>query len=94
MSSPLADFRNHVIAEAQKQREFRAAGQSIPSEFRRYARLVGVVVALVGMVAEVIVLSMGLTSGEYFVFMVLFCAALVLLGLLQATTGIHLLTRR
>lgn len=87
-------FRDRVIAEALKQKELRAAGQRIPPEFKWYSRISGLVTFLVCTLGTALVLKIGLGSGSYYVFAILFFAALALGGLIQAVTGQHLLTRR
>lgn len=86
-------FRDEVTKEARDQRLRREAGQPIPPELRRYARLSGLATVAVSGAGLGLVLAIGQRVGRVFLFADLFLAALTVIGLAQLITGRHFLNR-
>lgn len=86
-------FRDEVTKEAREQRTRREAGQPIPPELRRYARLSGLATVGVSAAGLGLVLAIGHRTGRLFVFADLFLATLTVIGLVQLITGRHFLNR-
>lgn len=86
-------FKQHVQEEAKKQKELRALGQPIPSEYKKYARLSGLFAWLISGVGSLVILGIGFSSGSYYVAFILLFAVLSVGGLIQLITGKHLLSR-
>ena len=87
-------FRDHVIQEAFKQKEFRQSKKSIPAEYRKYARQSGLWIFVVGTLGTLVLLAVGTLGSVFYIGGVLFTGTFAVGGLLQLITGLHLLTRR
>ena len=87
-------FRDKVIAEAVAQRELRKEGRAIPAALRRYARLAGLGTAAAAGGGATLIVVLAFRYGTLYWGGVLFLGVLGLMGLVQAITGLHLITRR
>ena len=87
-------LRQNVIREAHAQRDLRRAGQPIPAEPRRYARIAGAILSVAGAASAGGFLELWTETNGPFVFGILFAVAISVGGLAQLGTGLHRVTRR
>lgn len=86
-------FRDSVINEANKQKELRQQGKAIPAEYKKYARISGLVAFLVAGVGSIVILVIGFMNDTYYIAFILLFATLSVMGLVQLITGRNILRR-
>lgn len=86
-------FRDKVKAEAKAQKELRAAGQPIPKQLKKYARLSGLVMMIAPTFGLFVLYVIARSSGTTSVGVTLFFSLFILVGLAQLISGRHFLAR-
>jgi len=87
-------FKENVIKEALIQKDLRQKKLPIPPEHKKYARLAGLFLAIVGGVGCAAILLISYIGERIFVFAILFTGVIAVMGFSQLISGQHILTRR
>jgi len=87
-------LKEKIVKEALVQKDLKAKHLPISAEHKKYARLAGMIIAIVSGLGCGIILLISYTSDRIFVFAILFTGVLALIGFAQFVSGRHILTRR
>lgn len=83
----ILSFREKVMKEAEKQRELIKQGQKVPATAKKYARMAGLVISIVTILALAAFWGIYAYTGDIYVGAILFAAVFLVLGLFQLITG-------